>query len=128
MVDLRDAPETYTSVLDNTPYESKWKGLTARRPYDLAALAEANGGHIIKGTPMGNDLPVDFGLAAIAAHGLGEDELPDVLALSFSSRLWTPVWRPRHGNGGHLPEADDARSGSSTRWTTASAKAAGWPS
>ena len=103
--DLRDAPETYTaSSVDNTPYESKWKGLDRPTfPYDLAALAEANGGaDIIKGTPMGNDLLVDFGLAAIAAHGLGEDELPDVLALSFSSTDYVG-----HQFGAHAMETED---------------------
>ena len=98
-------PETYTaSSVDNTPYESKWKGLDRPTfPYDLAALAEANGGaDIIKGTPMGNDLLVDFGLAAITAHGLGEDELPDVLALSFSSTDYVG-----HQFGAHAMETED---------------------
>ena len=102
---LRDAPETYTaSSVDNTPYESKWKGLDRPTfPYDLAVLAEANGGaDIIKGTPMGNDLLVDFGLAAIAAHGLGQDELPDVLALSFSSTDYVG-----HQFGAHAMETED---------------------
>ena len=102
---LRDEPKTYTaSSVDNTPYESKWKGLDRPTfPYDLAALAEANGGaDIIKGTPMGNDLLVDFGLAAIDAHNLGKDELPDVLALSFSSTDYVG-----HQFGAHAMETED---------------------
>ena len=102
---LRDSPETYTgSSVDNTPYEGKWKGADRPTfPYDLAALAEANGGKdIVKGTPIGNDLLVDFGLAAIDAHGLGLDDTPDVLALSFSSTDYVG-----HQFGAHAMETED---------------------
>ena len=102
---LRDAPDTYRgSTADNTPFEGKWTGLDRPTfPYDLAALAEANGGQdIIKGTPQGNTLLVDFALAAIAAEGLGQDATPDVLALSFSSTDYVG-----HKFGAHAMETED---------------------
>ena len=102
---LRDAPETYGgSMTDNTPFEGKWRG--AERPtfpYDLTALAEANGGmDIIKGTPHGNTLLVDFALAALEAEQLGADATPDVLALSFSSTDYVG-----HQFGAHAMETED---------------------
>lgn len=103
--DLRDAAETYTgSTADNTPYEGKWKGLERPTfPYDLAALKDDNGGaDFIKGTPHGNTLLVDFGLAAIDAEGLGADNTPDVLALSFSSTDYVG-----HQFGAHAMETED---------------------
>ncbi len=102
---LRDAPSTYTgSMPDNTPYEGVWRG--GERPvfpYDLSALAEDNGGQdIIKGTPQGNTLLVDFALAAISAEELGQDAIPDVLALSFSSTDYVG-----HKFGAHAMETED---------------------
>ena len=79
---------------------------------------------------MGNDLLVDFGLAAIAAHGLGEDELPDVLALSFSSTDYVG-----HQFGAHAMETedtyrrlDDALARLFDALDDRVGRAAGWPS
>ena len=89
---------------DNTPYEGKFKGGERPTfPYDLQALAAHNGGlDILKGTPMGNTLLVEFGLAAIDAEGLGQDDVPDVLALSFSSTDYVG-----HQFGAHAMETED---------------------
>ena len=72
---------------DNTPYERPFKGdNNPTYPYDLMALSEANGGFdILKATPAGNTLVVDFALAAVAGEQLGKDEFTDLLAVSFSS-------------------------------------------
>ena len=51
---------------------------------------------------MGNTLPVEFGLAAIDAEGLGQDDVPDVLALSFSSTDYVG-----HQFGAHAMETED---------------------
>ena len=102
---LRDEPETYTgSSVDNTPFEGKWEGGERPTfPYDLTTLAEANGGKdIVKGTPIGNALLVDFGLAAVEACGMGLDDIPDVLALSFSSTDYVG-----HRFGAHAMETED---------------------
>jgi len=103
--ELRDEIETYTgSCVDNNPYEGKWKGSDRPTfPYDLKALAETNGGQdIVKGSPIGNALLVDFGLTAMKAHGMGLDNTPDVLALSFSSTDYVG-----HQFGAHAMETED---------------------
>ncbi|MDA1336666.1 MAG: alkaline phosphatase family protein [Bacteroidetes bacterium] len=72
---------------DNTPYERPFNGdQNATYPYDLKKLSEANGGmDILKSTPIGNTLVVDFALAAIQGESLGQDDITDLLAISFSS-------------------------------------------
>ena len=72
---------------DNTPYERPFNGdNNPTYPYDLKELSEANGGFdILKGTPVGNTLVVDFAIAAIAGEELGRDAYTDLLAVSFSS-------------------------------------------
>lgn len=102
---LRDPARTYrNSMADNNPFEGKFKGGDRPVfPYDLEALADKNGGlDILKGTPMGNALLVDFGLAALEAEGLGQDDVTDVLALSFSSTDYVG-----HQFGVHAIETED---------------------
>ena len=72
---------------DNNPYEGAFKGeLKPTFPYDLNALAEENGGFdVLKGTPGGNTLIVDVALAAVKGAELGQDDVTDLLALSFSA-------------------------------------------
>ncbi|MFM7729815.1 MAG: alkaline phosphatase family protein, partial [Flavobacteriales bacterium] len=82
-------PETdYTeSMEDNNPYETPFKGsLRPVFPYVLSDLAKENGNYeVLKSTPFGNDLTVDFTKAAIRGEQLGADHVPDMLCLSFSS-------------------------------------------
>jgi hypothetical protein len=89
---------------DNTPYEGKFKGgVRAAFPYDLKALAAANKGFdLLKATPGGNTLLVDFALAAVAGEGLGRDVWTDLLAVSFS----TPDY-VGHQFGPHAWETQD---------------------
>lgn len=55
-------------------------------PYDLQKLKETNGVYdILKHTPYGNSLTVDFALAAISGEELGKDIITDFLTVSFSS-------------------------------------------
>jgi predicted AlkP superfamily pyrophosphatase or phosphodiesterase len=80
--------ETYTeSGADLNNFEGKFKGKeTATFPYNLKALSKKNGGfNILKTTPYGNSLTADFALAAIDGEGLGQDNITDVLTVSFSS-------------------------------------------
>lgn len=59
---------------------------TATFPYDLKALSAENGGFdILKSTPFGNSIVTDFAIAAIDGEQLGQDNITDVLAVSFSS-------------------------------------------
>ncbi len=79
---------TYTeSGSDANEFEGGFRGQeTAAFPYDLKELSAQNGNYeIIKSTPFGNSLTLDFALAAIDGEDLGQDEITDVLTLSFSS-------------------------------------------
>lgn len=59
---------------------------TAEFPYDLLKLQESNGGYdILNSTPYGNSIVTDFALAAIKGEKLGQDNITDVLAISYSS-------------------------------------------
>mgnify|MGYP003625049847 FL=1 len=78
---------TYTeSGSDLNTFEKGFKGKeTATFPYDLATLKNDNGGHdILKSTPYGNSLTVDFAIEAIKGEQLGKDNITDVLTISFS--------------------------------------------
>jgi predicted AlkP superfamily pyrophosphatase or phosphodiesterase len=59
---------------------------TATFPYDLSVLKDKNGGFdILKVTPYGNSIVADFAIAALDGEQLGQDNITDVLAVSFSS-------------------------------------------
>lgn len=80
--------ETYTeSGSDSNAFEGGFKGKeTATFPYDLKALKDQNGGFdILKATAYGNSIVTDFAIAAITGEQLGQDNITDVLAVSFSS-------------------------------------------
>ena len=79
---------TYTeSGVDENTFEGGFKGKDkATFPYDLKTLSKDNRGYdILKATPYGNSLTADFAMAAIEAEGLGQDQITDVLAVSFSA-------------------------------------------
>ncbi|MTE28006.1 alkaline phosphatase PafA [Winogradskyella ouciana] len=79
---------TYTeSGTDDNTFEGGFNGKEkATFPYDLQALREHNRNfEILKATPYGNSLTTDFAIAAIKGEQLGEDDVTDVLTLSFSS-------------------------------------------
>ena len=89
---------------DNNPYEGAFRGeLRPTFPYDLQALRAQNGGFdLLKGTPGGNTLIVDFAIAAIEGAGLGQDNVTDLLALSFSATDYVG-----HRVGPHAQETMD---------------------
>jgi predicted AlkP superfamily pyrophosphatase or phosphodiesterase len=83
---------TYTeSGADKNEYENGFKGKEeATFPYDLKKLAKDNGDYgVIRPTPFGNDLLLDFAKEAIKNEKLGQDEFTDVFTLSFSSPDYT---------------------------------------
>lgn len=75
------------SIMDDNPYEEPFAGESSPVfPHDLARLKEANGYFdLIKDTPFGNTLLVEFAKAAIENEKLGQGAYSDFLALSFSS-------------------------------------------
>ncbi|MXV38635.1 alkaline phosphatase family protein [Flavobacteriaceae bacterium Ap0902] len=84
---LKPMPTYDESTKDDTPYERIFEPKTAPTfPYDLKSIADLTGDNeIIKTTPYGNDMVAEMGKRAILNEGLGQDNFPDFLALSFSS-------------------------------------------
>ncbi|MFT4612070.1 MAG: putative AlkP superfamily pyrophosphatase or phosphodiesterase [Glaciecola sp.] len=79
---------TYTeSTRDENTFEGGFKGKEkATFPYDLAKLKDENRGFdILKATPYGNSLTTDFAIEAIKGEQLGQDDITDVLTVSYSS-------------------------------------------
>ena len=79
--------EEYTeSNPDNSPYEeSLAEGKPPVFPYDLQEIAKNVGYSLIKTTPFGNDLLLDFAKEAVLNEELGKDADMDFLSISFSS-------------------------------------------
>ncbi len=74
---------TYTqSTADEKPYEAKPFG--AGFPYDLKNFIGKDYSKI-SATPMGNSFTAEFAKAAITGEQLGDDNITDFLAISFSS-------------------------------------------
>ncbi len=84
---LRDASIYDESAADNNAHETPFKGTTKPTfPYDLPALKAANGNYeLLKATPFGNSLTVDFARELIQQEKLGADAYTDMLCMSFSS-------------------------------------------
>lgn len=101
---LRDVSVYDESWADNNPYESPFRGsLRPAFPYDLASLSEQNGGFdILKSTPWGNTIVVDFALEAVESEELGADATTDLLAISFSATDYVG-----HQFGVHAMETQD---------------------
>ncbi|MDB2462866.1 alkaline phosphatase family protein, partial [Algibacter sp.] len=79
---------SYTeSGTDSNNFEGIFKGKeTPTFPYDLKALKGSNGNFtIIANSAYGNSLITDFTLTAIEAEELGQDDITDVLTVSYSS-------------------------------------------
>lgn len=98
--DLLYPANTYLqSTADNKPYENK--GLGAGLPYDLKKFIGKNYS-VISTTPFGNTLTLDMVKAAVEAEKLGDDLIPDFLAVSFSSPDYIG-----HGFGPNSIEQED---------------------
>jgi predicted AlkP superfamily pyrophosphatase or phosphodiesterase len=80
--------EQYTeSGPDDTNYETITKGKTRPVfPYNLAELRKSNNNFaFLPSTPYGNDIMTEVAKAAFAGESLGEDNVTDFLAISFST-------------------------------------------
>lgn len=77
-------PEEYVeSTEDNTPYEYPLVGDTPTLPYDLSQAE--NPLEKLPVTPFGNTIVLDFALEALENEEMGQDDITDLLAISFSS-------------------------------------------
>ena len=84
---FKDISSYIESGSDLNTYENGFNGKDeAVFPYDLKTLAKQNRNYsILRATPYGNDLLLDFAKQAILNEQLGQDEFTDVFTLSFSS-------------------------------------------
>jgi len=91
-------------MADNNAHETPFKGmLRPVFPYDLPALKSTNGNfYMIKSTPFGNALTVDFAKALIEGEQLGADDMVDLLCMSFSATDYVG-----HQFGIHSKETQD---------------------
>ena len=92
------------SMPDNNPYEATFKGMIKPVfPYSLAELAKLNNLYdLMKATPCGNTMSMEFAKAAIIGEQMGADEIPDMLCLSFSATDYVG-----HQFGPHSRELQD---------------------
>ncbi|NNJ87877.1 MAG: alkaline phosphatase family protein, partial [Eudoraea sp.] len=83
----KDISTYVESGTDDNMYEGLFGGeLAPVFPHDLPKIWDDNSQFdILKGTPYGNSLTADFALAALDGEALGEDDITDFLAVSFSS-------------------------------------------
>lgn len=78
--------EYVESGIDDSPYENSIVGKpTPTFPYAFSHLDEKQKNNFIRSTPFGNSLLADLALEAIDAEKLGDDDITDFLAVSFSS-------------------------------------------
>jgi predicted AlkP superfamily pyrophosphatase or phosphodiesterase len=87
---LYDLDHYTQSNSDDSPYEGDFYGLGLGGPpvlpYDIKAISDKAGDYtILKYIPASNNLLTDFVFAAIENEKLGEDDITDVLTISYSS-------------------------------------------
>ncbi len=72
---------------DDSPFEKVFKGKRAAVfPYNLRELGPDNGNYsLLTYTPFANTIVTELAMAAIAGEHMGQDEVPDLLAVSYSS-------------------------------------------
>ncbi len=75
---------------------------TGKMPYNLPELKKKGGYGVIRFTPSGNRLTLDFAMEAAERMQLGQDEYPDFLCVSFSSTDYCA-----HQFGIHGEETED---------------------
>ena len=79
--------DTYTVGLPNGgDYRKPYKNAEKNEfPHDLPALKEKNGLGLIRSTPFGNSLTVDFAIETLQNEKMGQGKYTDFMALSLSS-------------------------------------------
>ncbi|WP_149304681.1 alkaline phosphatase PafA [Pareuzebyella sediminis] len=84
---LKNIDDYLESTADDNAYEGLFDAESKSTfPHSPPSLLNKKADFdVIKSTPYGNSLTTDFALAAIDGESLGSDEVPDFLAVSFSS-------------------------------------------
>ena len=71
---------------DDVPYEGKYRGEDKPVfPHNFPGIRDKNTVDLIRSTPWGNTLTFEMAEAAIEGEALGQDEVTDLLMVSFSS-------------------------------------------
>lgn len=101
---LKDVTAYDESIEDNNAHEIPFRGTTKPVfPYVLKDLAAANGNYeLLKATPFGNQLTIEFAKELILHKNVGKGEFTDMLCLSFSSTDYVG-----HQFGIHAMETQD---------------------
>ena len=83
---LLNAPESYLRITDdNNAWETDFPGFGRTFPH---SWGERDGKYfttLLTVSPAGDELTLDFAKTLVNAEGLGQDAVPDYLAISFSS-------------------------------------------
>ncbi|RRQ47419.1 alkaline phosphatase family protein [Maribacter algicola] len=84
---LKDINTYVESGVDDNTFEGLFEGETSSTfPHNPQNLLDKDKDfEIIKNTPYGNSLTADFAIEALKQEQLGQDEITDFLAISFSS-------------------------------------------
>ena len=71
---------------DNSPYEGKYRNETSPVfPHDMALISKDNNYSAIRSSPFGISFTLDFAEKALENEHLGQNTVPDFLAVSISS-------------------------------------------
>jgi predicted AlkP superfamily pyrophosphatase or phosphodiesterase len=70
---------------DDNPWEMDMAGFGRTFPHQYGPADSKYFGNFIIFSPAGDDLTLDFAKALIVAEDIGKDDIPDFLAISFSS-------------------------------------------
>lgn len=74
------------SLPDDNPYEVPYRGQDRPVfPHDLPNLDPDRGPGLVAYTPFGDELLTELALAALEGESLGQRDVPDMLAISFSA-------------------------------------------
>ena len=83
---LLNSPESYQKLSeDDSPWETDFPGFNRTFPHSWGARNDKYFTTLLTVSPAGDELTLDFVKALVTAEGLGQDETPDYLSVSFSS-------------------------------------------
>jgi predicted AlkP superfamily pyrophosphatase or phosphodiesterase len=83
---LLNAPESYQKITaDDSAWETDFPGFGRTFPHPWGKRDDKYFTTLLTVSPAGDELTLDFARTLITAEGLGQDTVPDYLAISFSS-------------------------------------------
>lgn len=83
---LLNNPESYQQLSkDDSPWETDFPGFNRTFPHPWGARDDKYFTTLLTVSPAGDELTLSFMKALVNAEGIGQDEIPDYLSVSFSS-------------------------------------------